>query len=87
MEVKTWLPRAAMEGTSAGRAGRRAIWGFGFAGGVRCVILRGWMCLLFLGADVVDETKVMGSPLFLQLNAGEMKRKYASEKLEDTDDG
>jgi len=45
------------------------------------------MCLLFLGADVVDETKVMGSPLFLQLNAGEMKRKYASEKLEDTDDG
>jgi hypothetical protein len=43
--------------------------------------------ILFLGADVVDETKVMGSPLFLQLNAGEMKRKYASEKLEDTDDG
>jgi hypothetical protein len=43
--------------------------------------------ILFLGADVVDETKVMGSPLFLQLNAGEMKRKYASGKLEDTDDG
>lgn len=40
MEVKTWEPSAAIEGMSAGRAERRAIWGFGFDGGVEFVILK-----------------------------------------------